>query len=72
MSGSAGSTKLTEKQGKWFKKRYGVTFLHVQTNADRPSRSSRRAHRRSLRRRNDGAPFGGWAGPVAFDLNKAA
>lgn len=59
MSGSDGSTALDSKQQKWFRKKFGVTYLHVQTNADMPNRKARRDYARSTRRRPDGAPFGG-------------
>lgn len=43
MSGRHGASVLTDEQSDWFKERYGVRYVGVQTNASIPSRAQRRA-----------------------------
>jgi hypothetical protein len=59
VSGTAGSSPLTSNQSDWFETHVGQRYLHVQTDADTPSRKQRRALKRAQRRRPDGRPYGG-------------
>lgn len=51
VSGSKGASVLTTEQADWFKDKYGVRYVGVQTNASVPSRAQRRAMRKKRGKR---------------------